>query len=145
MHPSIYLQLQQIGDENDGPESRCRPARRGNSNPGFVDPALPGEGKGPYAYQKSLHASNPPTTRGQKQWSPGRPAKCRNPNLGFVESAPPWEDNVPTPDQNTSMHPQLQHTGGENGDPPGRHRPARRGNLNPGFVEPAPPGEDKVS
>ena len=45
---------------------------------------------------------------------------------------------------NASIHLQLQHTGGENGDPPGRHRPAQCGNLDPGFVEPAPPGEDKV-
>ena len=51
---------------------------------------------------------------------------------------------------------QLQQTGDETGDPPGRYRPARcenpnstvsllNLNLNLGFSEPVPPGQDKVS
>ena len=41
------------------------------------------------------------------------------------------------------MHPQLQHTGDENGGTPGRYRYARFGDANPGFVKPALPGKER--
>ena len=42
---------------------------------------------------------------------------------GFVEPPPPGEDKVPSPDQKSVIHGQLQQTGDENGGPPGRYRP----------------------
>ena len=69
--PSIPLQLQERGDENGGPPGRYRPARCGNTNPGFVEPAPPGEDKVISPDQKSVHTSTTPTNRGKKRWSAG--------------------------------------------------------------------------
>ena len=97
-NPSIHLQLQQTGDEKCDAPGPYRPTRCGNPNPGFVEPASPGEDKVSSSDDKSFHTSTTPTKRGITGGPPGRyrPARRVNANLGYVEPAPPGEDNFPS-------------------------------------------------
>ena len=109
MNPSIRLQLEQTGDENDGPQGRYLPARCGIPNLIFVEPAPPGEDKDPSPDHKAFDTFTIPTNRGRKRRSPRSTPPCTvwkpQPHcmivdwLGFVEPAPIGEDKVSSPDQ----------------------------------------------
>ena len=118
-------------------------------------PATPGEDKVSSPDQQSFHTSTTPTHRGRKRRSPGRyrSARCGNPNptgwllMGWRSWSQHTARVAPRANVEVSPHPgriifhprlrnsftplQLQHTGEENGDPPGRYRPARCGNAYP--------------
>ena len=100
-HLSIYLQLQQTGDDKSGPLGRYRPARCGNPNLGFLEPAQIGEDKVPSPDQNTCIYLRIQQAEDESGGPPGRYrlAQCRNPNLGFVQSAPAGDYMAPSPDQ----------------------------------------------
>ena len=97
-NPSIFLQLQPPGDENGDLPGRYRPARYGNPNP--TRWLLNGGGS----------------------WNQRAAGVAPRDNVEL----PPHPERIRSHPRirNPSKSLQIQQTGGENADPPGRYRPA---------------------
>ena len=97
------------------PPGQYRPARCGNPNLGFVEPASSATraGYGPIPGSAIFHVSTTPTNRGRQRWSsrsiPPRTVWKPQPHwliadwLGFVKPPAPGEYTIPSSEQNAFL------------------------------------------
>ena len=148
VNPSIHLQLQHTGDEHGCPPGQYRPARCGNPNLGFVEPApsatrarcgpIPGSEILPYIYDSNKPGTTTvvlpvETAPHGVVWKP-QPHWLIADWLGFVKPPGPGEYTIPFSEQNAFLISTTPINRGRKRLSPGRCRPVRCENPNCGYT-----------